>query len=244
MTYEVFINYRTGDGEKIAALLERDLSYRFGDEHIFRASKSIQPGATYPDQLISAVRRSGIVLAVIGPNWSKRPELHDEGDWVRKEILEAFTCGIEVIPVLDGRNTERLDPADLPGPLRRLADVQSVRLDLHDLQSGLTRIGNTLAAKLPRLKAADRTLRREPETGDVRNSIDEARGNIIQTRDFTGDAGTVIKDNQGLLHTGTGDINQHSPRISGMGATYIAGNNQGGIRQDFGGAEHKEEDDR
>ncbi|WP_327588216.1 TIR domain-containing protein [Nonomuraea sp. NBC_00507] len=243
MTYEVFINYRTGDAEKIAALIERDLSHRFGNEHVFRASKSIPPGAAYPRELINAVRRSSVVLVVVGENWSRRPELHDENDWVRREILEAFTCGIEVIPVLDGRKTERLNPADLPEALKRLADVQSVRLDLHDLQSGLTRIGDLLAAKLPRLKAVDRSIRQEPKDGSVSNSVGEVQGTAIQSRDITGDVGTVIKGNQGPVHTGKGDLYHHSPHVSGTGATYIAGGNQGGIRHDFGGARRKEEDE-
>ncbi|WP_371779152.1 TIR domain-containing protein [Streptosporangium subroseum] len=244
MTNEVFINYRTGDGERIAGLLERDLSHRFGTEHFFRASKSIPPGATYQDQLINAVRCSSVVLAVIGQDWSKHPKLHAENDWVRKEILEAFTCGIEVIPVLDGRKTERLNPADLPAELKRLADVQSVRLDLHDLESNLTRIGDLLAAKVPQLKTADRTALRKPESdGDVHNSVDEVRGNIAQSGKITGDVGTVIKGNQGPVHTGRGDLYHNSSHISGTGATYIAGDNQGGIRHDFGGSRRKEEED-
>ncbi|MEV3985605.1 toll/interleukin-1 receptor domain-containing protein [Nonomuraea sp. NPDC049758] len=241
--HEVFINYRTGDGEKVAALLERDLSHRFGDEHVFRASKSIPPGSAYPRELISAVRRSYVVLVVVGENWSRRPELHDEDDWVRREILEAFTCGIEVIPVLDGRKTERLNPADLPEALKRLADVQSERLDFQDLQSGLIRIGNVLATKLPLLKAVDRSLQQEPRGGSVSNSVDEVQGTAIQTRDITGDVGTVIKGNQGPVHTGKGDLYHHSPHVSGTGGTYIAGDNQGGVRHDFGGARRHEGDD-
>jgi hypothetical protein len=245
VTYEVFINYRTGDGEKTAALLEENLGHRFGTEHIFRASNAIPPGATYPEALIRAVRRSGLVLVVIGPNWSTHPRLHADDDWVRTEIQEAFTCGIEVIPILDGRMTERLNPADLPASLQRLADVQSIRLDLHDLPSGLKRIGDILAAKLPRLKAADRTpqQKREPEVGDVRNTIDEAHGNIVQAGSFTGDAGMVAKGNHGPTHFGSGDINQHSPRISGAGAMYIARDNRGGIRQNFGDTRDEEEKD-
>ncbi|WP_244321006.1 hypothetical protein [Streptomyces melanosporofaciens] len=45
---EVFINYRTGDGEKTAALIKRELSYRFGEDSAFRASESIPPGMRYP----------------------------------------------------------------------------------------------------------------------------------------------------------------------------------------------------
>jgi hypothetical protein len=241
---EVFINYRTGDGEKIAALLDQALSHRFGDAHVFRASKSIPPGAVYQEHLISGVRRSSVVLAVIGNNWSKHPQLSDENDWVRKEILEAFACGIEVIPVLDGRKAERLNPADLPGELKRLADVQSVPLDLHDLQSSLARIGDELVAKVPELKTVDRAASQKPEADGVRNSVGEVRGNVVQAREFTGDAGTVIKGNQGSIHLGDGNLYHNSPHVSGTGATYIAGDNQGGIRHDFGGSRRKEEEER
>ncbi|MCW2875934.1 MAG: hypothetical protein JWQ95_34 [Sphaerisporangium sp.] len=244
MTYEVFINYRTGDGEKTAALIEQNLSQRFGDERIFRASKSIAPGESYPDKLLGAVRRSAVVLTVIGENWSGRAELHNEDDWVRREILEAFTCGIEVIPVLEGRRTERLNAADLPANLARLADVQSLRLDLNEARAGLTRIGDLLAEKLPSLKAVDRNALDSLDTGSVSNSVNEAHGTVVQSRDFTGDVGSVVKGNRGPVHTGSGNLYQDSQHFSGAGGTYIAGDNQGGIRHDFGGSRRDKEDDR
>lgn len=244
MTHEVFINYRTGDGEKIAALLHEHLSKRFEGERIFHASGSIPPGETYPDRLLSAVRRSSVVLVVIGEGWSQQPRLYDEDDWVRREILEAFECGIAVIPVLGGRTVERLKAADLPRELARLADVQSLRLDLHEKEAGLKRIGDQLARKLPSLKEVDRTTRELQDADSVSNSVNEVHGTVVQTGNFTGDAGTVIKGNQGLFHTGNGNLNNKSPHASGPGATYIAGDNQGGIRHDFGGSRRNEEDDR
>jgi hypothetical protein len=54
----VFINYRTGDGEKTAALIDQELPRRFGPQHIFRASRSIAPGEVYPGSLLAALRRS------------------------------------------------------------------------------------------------------------------------------------------------------------------------------------------
>ncbi|RPE45762.1 TIR domain-containing protein [Streptomyces sp. Ag109_O5-1] len=84
---EVFINYRTGDGEKNAALIDQELSRRFGPQHVFRASRSIAPGEAYPDSLLTALRRSYLLLAVVGPDWTNfRTRLHDPEDWVRREI--------------------------------------------------------------------------------------------------------------------------------------------------------------
>ncbi|RBQ18141.1 toll/interleukin-1 receptor domain-containing protein [Spongiactinospora rosea] len=246
MSHEVFVNYRTGNGEKIAALIHENLANRFGDEHIFRASTSIEPGTHYPDALLRAVRRCEVLLAVMGGDWSTRTELHDENDWVRREILEAFDCGIEVIPILDGRRTERLKATDLPQELARLADVQSIRLDLHQKETGLAYIGNELARKIPSLRAADRTAVPPPPpegNGGVHNSVNEAHGTVVQSGQISGDVGNVFKGtHHGALHTGKGDMNFNSPNISGPGATFIAGDNRGGIRQNFGSVPPPEND--
>ena len=151
---EVFINYRTGDGDDAAALLELYLAQRFGKEHVFKASQSIPPGQAYPPALLKAVRRSLVLLAIMGPDWSRAPRLRDEDDWVRKEILEARKCGVTVVPVLKGRKTDRLDAADLPPELTFLADVQSLRLDTKS-QADLDSIANEVGNLVPSLKAID-----------------------------------------------------------------------------------------
>ena len=130
--HEVFINYRTGDGDEAAAMIEKVLSERFGKERIFRAARSIAPGSPYPETLLNAVRNSAVLLALMGAEWSHYPQLRDESDWVRREILEAFAYGIRIVPVLKGRKTDRLKVADLPIDLARLADLQSLRLDMRD----------------------------------------------------------------------------------------------------------------
>ena len=66
--YDVFINYRTGDGDEAAAMIEKVLSERFGKKRIFRAARSIAPGSPYPEALLDAVRHSAILVAVIGAN--------------------------------------------------------------------------------------------------------------------------------------------------------------------------------
>ncbi|MBG0817565.1 toll/interleukin-1 receptor domain-containing protein [Planomonospora sp. ID82291] len=255
--HDVFINYRTGDGEKSAALIAMSLSDRFGKDRIFRASQSIGPGEHFPARLLGAVRRSAVLLAVIGPEWIRSSAaLHDQDDWVRKEIAEAFACGIPVIPVLEGRTTERLDGALLPAELVRLAEVQYVRLDYQNVQADLTRIGDMLAARVPSLKEADRLASRPPgpdAAGDaagnaagnaVGNAAGDVYGTSVQSRDITGDVGTVTKHSHGPVHLGKGDLYSNSPRFSGDGATYVAGDNQGGIRHRFGGSRGNEDGDR
>ncbi|MET7906629.1 toll/interleukin-1 receptor domain-containing protein [Streptomyces sp. NPDC005355] len=247
---EIFINYRTGDGEKTAALIKRELSYRFGENSAFRASESIAPGTRYPEELLRSVRRSALFLAVIGPAWTRFAELRRPDDWVRKEILEAYDCGVPVVPVLEGRKTERLSGADLPTELQRLAEVQSVRLDMQNAVADLGRLGDVVADMVPSLKSQERRNRPSPCAGAVSNATGEVNGTAIQSRDITGDVGTVIKGSSGPVHTGKGDIYNNSRHVSGgrhfsgSGMTYFEGDNQGGLHQHFGDGPRREDDDR
>jgi hypothetical protein len=207
---KVFINYRTGDGDEAAALLYKVLSDRFGEEMIFRAAASIQPGDRYAQKLIDGVRGSAVLLAIMSPGWPHYPELRDENDWVRREIMAARSAGIRVIPLMKGRKTDRLRGGDLPAELAWLADVQSLVLDLRDNKADLARIGDELAALVPSLRASDRSATRSPEPDGARNSASEVHGTVVQARDITGDiGGTVIKGTHGPVHAGQGDINQH-----------------------------------
>ncbi|MBG0821710.1 toll/interleukin-1 receptor domain-containing protein [Planomonospora sp. ID91781] len=234
----VFINYRTGDGEKTALLIDRELSGILGGEdHVFRATRSIKPGQRFPEELLGNVRRATVVLAVIGPAWARSPRLRDKDDWVRRELLEAFTFGIPVVPVLEGPGARRLDPADLPLELKWLAEVQSERLDVEDLQAGLRRLFTRLAEWIPSLGSVVRPDLRPvaPDSGSVSNTADSVHGPLLQGRDITaGDVGTGIKNNHGIAHLGSGNVYRDSQHFSGDGATYVAGDSHGGIGHRFG----------
>jgi len=249
---EVFINYRTGDGEKTAALIDQELSRRFGPQHVFRASRSISPGEAYPDSLLAALRHSSLLLAIVGPDWANfRTRLHDPEDWVRREIEEAFTCELPVVPILDGRKTNRLSKDDLPPELERLADLQSIPFDTHDTETGLRRIGDLVAEMVPGLDdlaSADRTA---SASDTVTNSIGDVSGTAVQSRDFTGDVGgTVVKGSHGPVHTGSGSIYQNTRHMSGdrhfsgNGMTYFEGDNHGNVQHRFGEPDRREDDSR
>jgi hypothetical protein len=251
---DVFINYRTGDGDRTADALDRELSHRFGEDRVFLAAKSIRPGRLFPRELITAVRRSAVLLAVIGPGWVASPGLRDADDWVRKEILEALSCAIPVIPVLDGRRIERLRPEDLPPELAEIAEAQSLRLDNKNGGADLTRIGDRLAELVPSLGDADRLAAppAAPEGGGPHNSIGDTRGPAVQGRDFSGDTGTVAKGDHGTVHAGKGDINHNNQQtthhndqhFTGDGATYVQGENHGGVQHQFGDARRRRDDER
>lgn len=248
---EIFINYRTGDGEKTAALIYQELVRRFGEDHVFRASRSIAPGHAYPEALLRGLRGSSVLLAVIGPGWIiSQARLSDPQDWVRKEIEEAFACALPIVPVLDGRRMDRLDKNQLPPELAPLADLQSIAFDTADPEPGFARIADAIADFVPGLKDLTQAESEPPAPDTVSNSIRDTSGTSVQAgRDFTGDVGTVIKDiHGGNIHTGRGDIYHNSRHVtgdrhlSGDGMTYFEGDNHGGVRNQFGKPDPREDD--
>ncbi|MEU6173984.1 toll/interleukin-1 receptor domain-containing protein [Streptantibioticus parmotrematis] len=265
---DVFVNYRTGDEEATATLIERELSRRFGSERIFRASKSIPAGEPFPRELLTAVRRSSVLLAVIGQRWLEvgdvdgRPALKDPKDWIRKEILEAFASGAKVVPILVGK-TSRLSRAALPPALRHLADCQYRRLDHRNAEADLSRLGDELAELVPALARADEAARPTRNANDAKVSgnhsgdVDgvQVQGRTITTRQHGGIgtvggnfSGTYISDPRGPLHTGSGsqyDLRDQSsgPRFTGdgMGVSYVSGDNSGTVEQHSAGSHHEDD---
>lgn len=227
---DVFINYRTGDGDKSALTIERELARRFGEDRIFFASRSIRPSERFPRKLLQGVEDSAVLLAIMGPGWAQDPGLRLPGDWVRKEILTAFKHGIPVVPVLEARHTERLRAADLPPKLARLAECQSVRLDLqHNAGADLARLGDAIATLVPGLGAVDRDRASDTAKPDARsdnhNEVGRVNGPSLQ-------AGHVLAD---AVHLGTGSIHHSTTHFSGDGATHVQGDNHGDIGHHFDG---------
>jgi hypothetical protein len=153
----VFINYRTGDEESTATLIERELSDRFDSGQIFRASKSILPGSDFEPAILAAVRSSRALVAVIGSRWleardkSGNRRLDDKLDWTRREIVEAFRSGSLIIPILVGRQTPLLTADQLPDDLRQLATRQYLRFDHRDPDAGIDRLCAELVRLVPEL---------------------------------------------------------------------------------------------
>jgi len=239
---DIFINYRNGDEEATATLIERELSRRFGSDQVFRASKSISAGQNYIAELRTNVRRSRVLLAVIGSRWltgdneQGHNRLEDEDDWVRKEILEAFKHGVLVFPVLVGRLQPSLRPSDLPPALARLANLQYRRLDHRSSERDLRALGDELVRLVPSLIDSDQPEKASgPGAGDGSASETLHAGN--HARQHSGGTSTVVNNPRGAVNAGSGH------QFTGNGVNYIEGGNRGGIRQTFGPV-RKRPDDR
>lgn len=254
---DIFINYRTNDEDTTATLIERELSSRFGNETVFRASKSIPIGKPFPQELLTAVRRSSVLVAVIGTRWIDARHrdggraLDDPEDWTRREILEAFESGALVVPVLVGRAT-RLDRSDLPAALAELAECQYLRFDNRDAESGLRRLGDDLASAIPRLAEAEQRTIRAAAAENTDREADRTGGRVMRIRTYEheqsggignviGDVGTFINTASGQVHTGSGTQNttvrQGGVEFHGEGSSYLE---RGTVNNNFGDRDGRE----
>lgn len=246
---EIFINYRTGDGDQVAATLDEALGHRFGPDAVFRDGRSIRAGAEYPRELLTALRRSSALLVVIGSSWVADPRLRRPDDWVRREILEARECRIPIFPVLGDPSLRWLTKDQLPNEISWLAEIQALRYAPYTSAMDVVRIGDELSNAIPDLKETRRSTASDPANGTHNSVTSDGQGTYTQGRDFSGDiAGTMYKgNNYGAFNTGTGDQHLHhntnSPQFNGDGGTFVAGDNNGGIHQNFGGGRRRRPDE-
>ncbi|MEU2210878.1 toll/interleukin-1 receptor domain-containing protein [Streptomyces hygroscopicus] len=242
---EVFINYRTKDGKEAAFIFDEKLSARFGTESVFRATKSIDPGANYIDTMLSGVRRSSVLLALIGEQWLDAPDrkragrraLTNPDDWVRREIEEAFAHGVLVVPVLLGRGVEQLDPRRLPKSLGKLAECQYERFSLRSPEADINRLADRLVKQVPRLADLDKQAAAPDLAHETGTNHHDQHGGVGTVH---GTLGTFVQESYGPLHTGSGHQQINKPQFHGENTNYVAGDNHGSVQ--FGTARRRGDD--
>jgi hypothetical protein len=172
---KVFINYRVQEQAGYAALLDRELAERFGVAAVFRASRSIRPGDDFAREILHNLAECAVLLAVIGPGWlalAGRAGHTGDGDWVRRELAEAFTLGIRVIPVLV-EDAAMPAEAELPPDIAPLARCQYLRLHHRSVDSDVAHIVDELRRLVPGLRADRREPRELPDTEVRLYRVDE-----------------------------------------------------------------------
>ena len=107
-----------------AVTLYRALVERLGSDNVFLDVESqIPPGAPFAEHILSLVRGSDLLIAVIGPRCFE-PRSDETPDFVRIEIAEAMATGLRVIPFLVGNATMPLT-SELPDDLKPLTSLQT-----------------------------------------------------------------------------------------------------------------------
>jgi hypothetical protein len=127
----VFICYRRRDTQWAAASIREELSRELGSHNVFMDVSSIQPGHDFVEAIDAAIRRSSLVLALIGPRWLEpegadgRPRIADPADHVRVELETALALKSRIVPILvDGASMPVA--GRLPASLNRLARRQAI----------------------------------------------------------------------------------------------------------------------
>jgi hypothetical protein len=128
----VFISYRREDTRDLAARIADHLERAEPRVRIFRDVASIQPGSNWQGEIFNALKKSHVVLSIIGPRWSGehymgRQKLFDDEDWVRYEIECSMRMQKTIIPVVVQGCP--FPPRELPHSLRRLEDIQAYVFD-------------------------------------------------------------------------------------------------------------------
>ncbi|MFK0151506.1 toll/interleukin-1 receptor domain-containing protein [Streptomyces sp. NPDC090493] len=130
---KIFINYRTGDGERAPELVDERLVGVFGEGNVFRDRRAMRPGTDFPDHLRRELESCTVFLSLIGRRWI---DIRDEEtgmrridvpkDYVHDEIATALALNKVVIPVLLDAALPRV--AELPSALVGLANRQVMHL--------------------------------------------------------------------------------------------------------------------
>ncbi|GAB3430160.1 SAVED domain-containing protein [Actinophytocola sediminis] len=150
----IFVNYRGRDAGTAAAFVHTELSRRFGAAVVFLDYESIPLGRDFQPVLLSRVRSSAVLLAIIGDRWLEgvvgQRSIDDPDDWVRNEILEALRHKVPVVPVLFDGATLSVDR--LPPELAELINLQYFQIRTRRQRHDISGLADHLAREIPRLR--------------------------------------------------------------------------------------------
>jgi serine/threonine protein kinase len=131
---KVFVSYRRADTAHLAGRIFDHLEDAFGRDEVFFDIEAIPPGVDFRAHIDARIRQSAVVLAVIGPNWLRRPSMlgrllgRGSGpDHVTLEIGLAMQHGVPILPMLvdgAGMPSER----DLPASIAALSSINALPL--------------------------------------------------------------------------------------------------------------------
>ncbi len=128
-----FISYRSGDAEDVAVTLARELKADLGLDEVYFAPTDNSVLEDWVAAIGEHLRESQLVVALVGAAWlgcpadgSHRRCVHDQSDWVRREVQYALEH-TRVLPVLV--DLDRLPVEELPPELTDLGRVHGVTLN-------------------------------------------------------------------------------------------------------------------
>ena len=160
MAAKVFISYRRDDSAGHAGRVMDRLERELGRDLLFMDVDAIPFGTNFSKVLHEEVAKCGVLLAVIGPNWSDARDengnrrLDDPNDFVRIEIAAALQRNIPVIPILlDGARIPNAD--QLPEDLKELALRNGMEIRHASFHNDMNRLIRGLKGQLDQAGAPE-----------------------------------------------------------------------------------------
>ena len=146
----IFISYRRSDCQAQANGVYDGLGHRLKDASLFMDIDSIPPGVDFEDHIRDEIKRSDVVLVMIGDNWldsrpgTDRRRIDEDDDFVRLEIESALaTPNVRILPVLV-EGAPMPPSAELPESIRHLARLNAFELSDHRWTSDVERLARTV----------------------------------------------------------------------------------------------------
>jgi formylglycine-generating enzyme required for sulfatase activity len=157
MGARIFISYRRDDTAGDARSVYQRMQRTFGSRRLFMDVDSIQRGRDFHDVLDDHLKKSAVMLVVIGPRWLDARDadgnrrLDDLDDFIRLEVARALKRDIAVIPLLvGGARVPRA--ADLPDALRGLTRRQGITVTHQNFPSDMDALEKDIRTLLRRAK--------------------------------------------------------------------------------------------
>jgi tetratricopeptide (TPR) repeat protein len=126
---QVFICYRRDDMRETARRLAQSLRERFGEERVFFDLDDVRLADVWADTIAESIRRSDVLLAVIGHRWLELLRDHDgRKDQVRIEIETALQANVKVLAVPVYGAALPSEP-ELPESIAPMLSTQELRID-------------------------------------------------------------------------------------------------------------------
>lgn len=176
---KIFISYRRDDNAYAAQGIYSALRDHFGPESIVFDVDTIPLGTDFRKYLNDEVSKCGVLLAVIGDQWTKilNDRIDEPNDFVRIEIQAALKRGIPVVPVLLGK-ASMPNEKNLPPELAELAWKQATEVRAgKDLDSHIKRLVSGLEELLskPRKSGPRHKLPGSPKPGPIASGLGRHR---------------------------------------------------------------------
>ncbi|MFR0353189.1 TIR domain-containing protein [Streptomyces sediminimaris] len=159
MAPSIFVNFRRADTGETGVHIDTALVHEFGKDAVFRDQRSIAEGAYFADDIDRNLRKSDLILVVMGPRWASlrdgenRRLIDDESDWVRREVAFSLAMKLTVLPVLVG-DAKLPDWSELPQDIAALTTRQAAYFRPHQAHIDFPPLVQAIRRAVPGLRPA------------------------------------------------------------------------------------------